>query len=188
MDQCCAFGKACVSMRFDGPTVSSSKINIPNKAKFYFVVADLRSHKDTKRILAALSSCFPHHDEDSVKVGVQTFLGHVSAALVEQALTALEEGNPKMLGQVFNAYQKQFDMFLQPACEDQLTSPVLHKLLEDDKVRRLSCGGKGVGSQGDGSVQFVCEDAEDQDALCKLLQSDECGNCHAFKFTLSGDG
>ena len=188
MDQCCAYGKACVSMRFDGPQMKSERVDIPDGAKFYFVVADLRSFKDTRRILHALGSCFPHHHDDEIKKGVQTFLGPISASLVQLALIALQNGDPKALGRVFTDYQNLFDLHLRPACEDQLTSPTLHRLLEYEKVRELCCGGKGVGSQGDGSVQFVCENAEDQEKLCKLLQSDECGSCHAFKFTLSGSG
>jgi galactokinase len=186
MDQCCAFGKACVSMRFDGPSIETAKVEIPADAKFYFVVADLRSFKDTKKILDALGACFPHHEGDEVKKGVQTFLGSISASFVQLALAALRAGDPRALGRVFTEYQSLFDLHMAPACRDQLESPALHRLLEYERVRELCCGGKGVGSQGDGSVQFVCETAEDQERLCQLLRSEECGSCHAFKFTLSG--
>jgi galactokinase len=186
MDQCCAYGKACVSMRFDGSSIETARVNIPQDAKFYFVVADLRSFKDTKRILDALGSCFPHHEDDAVKKGVQTFLGPISANFVQLALAALQNGDPKALGRVFDDYQNMFDLHMAPACPDQLESPLLHRLLEYEEVRELCCGGKGVGSQGDGSVQFVCASQEDQEKLCQLLQSEACGSCHAFKFTLSG--
>jgi hypothetical protein len=51
------------------------------------------------------------------------------------------------------AQQESFDACCLPACPEQLRSPVLHGLLADPELRALSLGAKGVGSQGDGSIQ-----------------------------------
>ena len=55
-----------------------------------------------------------------------------------------------------------------PNCLDQLSSPVLHKLIVDEVLG--NCTGKsdsvlsikGVGSQGDGSAQILCRSAAQQ--------------------------
>jgi hypothetical protein len=53
----------------------------------------------------------------------------------------------------------------------ELTAPKLHALLADPKVKIYSYGGKGVGSQGDGSAQFVARDAFQADLLEKHLRN-----------------
>jgi len=57
------------------------------------------------------------------------------------------------------------------ACPSQLRAPVLHSVINDPDVQKLTLGGKGVGSNGDGTVQFVCAGADQAWALCQLLSS-----------------
>ena len=62
----------------------------------------------------------------------------------------------------FFHHKALFDANLQPACPAQLTSPVLHATLAHASLQPLVWGGKGVGSQGDGSAQFLCKGPEEQ--------------------------
>jgi UTP-glucose-1-phosphate uridylyltransferase len=56
-------------------------------------------------------------------------------------------------------------------CPEELDSPKLKQILADPHVKELSYGGKGVGSHGDGSVQFLARDAESQQQLVDYLNS-----------------
>ena len=67
-----------------------------------------------------------------------------------------------------NRWQENFDRKVMPAC-DELIGPVLHSVLNDPIVKRLTLGAKGVGSQGDGSVQFLVRDKETATELQKYL-------------------
>ena len=61
--------------------------------------------------------------------------------------------------------QKMFDEDIAPVCPSELTAPKLHKILADKKVNELSYGGKGVGSQGDGTIQFIAKGKAEQQEL-----------------------
>lgn len=50
-----------------------------------------------------------------------------------------------------------FDRYATPACPEELTTPVLNKVLEYEPLKPHIWGGKGVGSQGDGTAQFLPE-------------------------------
>ena len=183
MDQCVAFGRACVLMEFDGPSAKSRSIRIPPKSTFHFVVADLCAGKDTKKILADLGSCYPTPKAPHEQA-VHEFLGAMSFNFVAQGVAAMERGDPKVLGEVLSKAQKEFDEHLIPVCSE-LVAPKLHNILRDARVGPFVYGGKGVGSQGDGSIQFVCRGAQEQDALTELLNHDF--GCIAFKLTLTGE-
>ena len=68
--------------------------------------------------------------------------------------------------------QQQFDKHLQPACPSQLTAPILHKVLNHSPLKPFVYGGKGVGSQGDGSVQFIAKDKDTQEKAIEILRRD----------------
>ena len=70
--------------------------------------------------------------------------------------------------------QRLFDRYAAPACPDQLTAPSLHRVLAHPALAPHVLGGKGVGSQGDGSVQFLARDEESQEAAIRVL-TDELG-------------
>ena len=67
--------------------------------------------------------------------------------------------------------QQLFDFNVAPMCPEELTSPILHEVLNDPVINRLSYGGKGVGSQGDGSVQFLAKDRESQQQIIDYLNN-----------------
>jgi len=68
--------------------------------------------------------------------------------------------------------QQQFDAHLQPACPSQLTAPVLHEVLNYKPLAEHIYGGKGVGSQGDGTAQFIVRDEESQKKVVEIIERD----------------
>lgn len=201
MDQCVAFGKQLVLMHFSSDdssdsassqsrSVSCEAVKLSDGvqgplAEFFFVVADMNRGKDTQRILADLTSCYTDASlrATSAAATARHFLGTLSNEYVVSAVAAMTAGRPDALGKVFVEYQADFDRCLQPVCPSQLTAPRLHELLSLPALDALTFGGKGVGSQGDGSVQFVCRDAESQKAVMQILEDE---GCHCFAFTLRG--
>ena len=63
------------------------------------------------------------------------------------------------------------DTYGAAASPEQLTAPVLHSVIRDADVQALVLGAKGVGSNGDGTVQFLCADTDRAAQLCALLKS-----------------
>jgi galactokinase len=183
MDQCVAFGRACVNMRFHGGKMKCEPIPIPDGVTFYFVVADLNAGKDTKMILSALNSAYPEA-KSPVEEKVQHFLGNLSLKWTAAAEDALRNGNPEALGQVLVEAQKSFREHMIEICPDQLTSPKLYRVLADERLQPHIYGGKGVGSQGDGSIQFLCKNAESQKAVCEILKQEL--DCTPFPMNLKG--
>lgn len=70
--------------------------------------------------------------------------------------------------------QLAFDAAAGPLCPSQLTAPVLHTVLALPSLRCHVWGGKGVGSQGDGTAQLLCKSVEDQ---MKVRSPKVCGKC-----------
>ena len=65
-----------------------------------------------------------------------------------------------------------FDELVAPSSPDQLASPRLHELLGMDAIAEHIWGGKGVGSQGDGTAQFVARSQADRDAaMAKISEA-----------------
>jgi UTP-glucose-1-phosphate uridylyltransferase len=135
------------------------------------VIVNLGAGKDTMEILNRLNHCYPFADGE-VQKGVQKYLGAISAGITHEACEALREGDAKRLGELMTKAQADFDRYAAPACPSQLTAPVLHRVLGHKPLRRYVYGGKGVGSQGDGSAQFVARDAECQRKAIAMLRRD----------------
>ena len=56
------------------------------------------------------------------------------------------------------------------------------KILEDEIIKSLTYGAKGVGSQGDGTVQFLAKDEESQKKIIEYLKNEK--NMEGFPLTL----
>ena len=67
--------------------------------------------------------------------------------------------------------QHLFDTAVAPMCPEELTSPKLHEVLNDSAIKDWVYGGKGVGSQGDGSVQFLAKNKACQQKVIDYLNS-----------------
>jgi UTP-glucose-1-phosphate uridylyltransferase/mevalonate kinase len=169
MDQGCAYGNRPVLMTFDGDRLDTSELQV--NQPLYFVIVDLQAKKDTMEILNRLNRCYPFA-ENEVEKGVQELLGPVNHRVVQQAIEALQLSDAQRLGGLMSEAQAFFDRYATPACPEELTSPVLHQILEYAPLKPHVWGGKGVGSQGDGTAQFIARSAGDQQAVIEILQRD----------------
>lgn len=179
LDQACAYGVKPVLMEFDGMEVNSRQLEIGST--FYWAIADLHSRKDTVKILADLNKCFPFATNEKERK-VQEALGEDNKEIIDQAVTYLQEGNAYALGELMNKAQTLFDEKIAPASPEELRAPVLHSILEDENIRTWVYGAKGVGSQGDGTVQFLCRDAQSREKLMEYLQ--DVKGMRSFPLTL----
>ena len=169
MDQGCAFGNRPVLMTFDADRLETQELQIHEP--MYFVIVDLQAKKDTMEILNRLNRCYPF-PENEIERGVQELLGPINKRIVAQAMDALNESNAEKLGALMTEAQAFFDRYAAPACPEELTSPVLHRVLSYKAFEPHIWGGKGVGSQGDGTAQFICRSESDQEAVIQILERD----------------
>jgi len=169
MDQGCAYGDRPILMTFDGDNLDVEELQLP--ADLYFVIVDLQAEKDTMEILARLNRSYPFA-ENELERGVQDLLGSINKRVVYQAVQAMQSGNAKRLGELMVESQAFFDRYAMPACPEELTSPVLHRVLGHEPLKPHIWGGKGVGSQGDGTGQFLARSEEDQQAVIEIIERD----------------
>ena len=169
MDQGCAFGNRPVLMTFDADRLETQELQVHEP--MYFVIVDLQAKKDTMEILNRLNRCYPFA-ENEVEKGVQELLGPINRRIVAQAVEAINKSDANQLGALMTEAQAFFDRYAAPACPEELTSPVLHRVLSYQPFEPHIWGGKGVGSQGDGTAQFICRSEADQDAVVQILERD----------------
>ena len=165
LDQACAYGVKPVLMEFDGMEIDSHELRVGTT--FHWVIANLMASKDTIRILGDLNKAFPFAENEAER-RVQEAFGADNQAIVRRAEICLREGDPEGLGRLMDEAQRNFDRKVMPACEE-LKAPVLHSVLSDPAIRPWIWGAKGIGSQGDGSVQFLARSAGDVAALQTYL-------------------
>lgn len=89
---------------------------------------------------------------------------------------------PRQLGRLMCLAQRWFDRLAQPASPQQLSAPFLHQVLSHASIASLIYGGKGVGSQGDGSAQFVACDEVSQTKVCEILERELHVDCLKLTF------
>jgi UTP-glucose-1-phosphate uridylyltransferase/mevalonate kinase len=169
MDQGCAYGSRTIMMVYDGERMDVREITVPRD--LYFVIVDLCASKDTKEILNRLNHCYPFADGE-VAHNVQKYLGPISADITRQAAEALKKGDAGKIGILMKRAQAEFDKYVGPACPSELDAPELHKVLGYGPLQQHILGGKGVGSQGDGSAQFIVEDEESQHRVIEIIERD----------------
>ena len=174
MDQGCAYGNRPIMMTFDGDRIDVQPLSLSND--LFFVIVDLGASKDTKEILNRLNHCYPFA-EGELQKNVQKYLGRINAQITREASDALRKGDAPRIGSLMNRAQAEFDKHLQPACPSQLTAPVLHKVLSYEPIQPYILGGKGVGSQGDGSAQFIVKDEASQQEVMEILERDLQMSC-----------
>ena len=169
MDQGCAFGNRPILMTYDGDHLDVTELQVPGD--MYYVIVDLQAQKDTMEILARLNRCFPFA-ETEIERDVQKLLGPVNKRVVHQAIEALQAGDAERLGALMVEAQAFFDRYAAPACPEELTAPVLHRVLNYEPLKPHIRGGKGVGSQGDGTAQFIARSEADQKAVIEIIERD----------------
>jgi UTP-glucose-1-phosphate uridylyltransferase/mevalonate kinase len=169
MDQGCAFGNRPVLMTYDGDRLETQELRVSRD--LHFVVVDLQAQKDTMEILNRLNRCYPIAEND-IERGVQELLGPINKRLVRQSVAALQAADAEKLGTLMVEAQAFFDRYATPACPEELTSPILHRVLSYAPLQPHIYGGKGVGSQGDGTAQFLARSAADQQAIMEIIGRD----------------
>jgi UTP-glucose-1-phosphate uridylyltransferase/mevalonate kinase len=169
MDQGCAFGNRPVLMTFDGDRLDTKELRVDKD--IYFVIVDLLSHKDTMEILNRLNRCYPFPENETEK-NVQRLLGPINKDIIHRAVEALQQSESQTLGSLMVEAQQLFDTYASPVCPEELTAPALHRVLNYEAIKPHIFGCKGVGSQGDGTAQFLCRSIEDQDRVVEILHKD----------------
>ena len=179
LDQACAYGIKPVLMDFDGVEIDSKELRVGGT--FYWVIANLMASKDTFKILGDLNKAYPFASGDQ-EVAVQQALGVDNQRIVHKAAQLLENGNAQELGKLMKEAQIIFDEKVAPMCTE-LAAPVLHSVLNDPTVQQYIYGGKGVGSQGDGTVQLLAKSENDARSLQDYLK--EKRGMPSFTLTLT---
>lgn len=168
LDQACAFGVKPNLMTFDGDEIEVKTLNV--KKNLYWVFADLCAEKNTIKILRDLNKGFPFASNE-MEEREQKALGQENRRIIDLAIDYMAKGDAEALGKLMIGAQALFDQAVAPMCPEELTSPKLHAVLEDPIIKQWTYGGKGVGSQGDGSVQFLAKDEECQQKVVDYLNS-----------------
>jgi len=179
MDQACALGGGPALLTFDGPRMDVEPLRADRDV--HILVVDLRASKDTRRILSDLNAAFA-----AGAPGLREALGPVNLGIVDAARKALESGDAEGLGRLMTEAQSVFDRMVAPCSPGELSAPVLHAVLAHAAATGLAWGGKGVGSQGDGTAQLVCRGRAERAELAVLLRRDLGVGC--LDLTVRGAG
>lgn len=168
MDQVCAFGQVPMFLTFDGEDLAMEAISLGGI--FYYLIVDLQGTKDTIAILRNLNAQFL--GASSLAAGVRRALGPLNQQLLDQARQALSDGDAPLVGELMVEAQVIFDQLVAPACPTELAAPKLHQVLEYPPLQELIWGGKGVGSQGDGTAQLLIKGPEERNRAQSIIEND----------------
>ncbi len=168
LDQACAFGVKPNLMTFDGDEVEVQALNV--KKHLYWVFADLNGEKNTIKILADLNKGYPFASNE-MEQREHDALGSLNREMVDRAIKYMAEGRVAELGALMTEAEDLFNSHVAPMSPEELAAPKLRAILADEVVKSLTYGGKGVGSHGDGSVQFLAKNAETQQQLIDYLST-----------------
>ena len=178
MDQACIYGSTPVLLVFDRSKDVKIEPVFPKENLFLFYV-DLAGKKNTVTILRDLQAAYLKHE------ALQMALGAGNEKLVRQAFGLIQDGRAEELGALMVAAQAAFDAHVGAHCPDELAAPLLHELLNHPAVKPHVFGGKGVGSQGDGTAQFVARSKEDRDRAMKKI-AEVFPQMRCFPLTIGG--
>lgn len=169
MDQIVALNRGIYTMNFHEDKMNYSEIKIG--WDLYFVFVDLKSSKNTKVILEDLHKAYPFPNDTKEK-NIVKYLGEYNENIVNEAIELFKSGDAVGIGKLMTKAQRLFDKYVAPMSPKELEAPKLHELLKDDYVKSISLGGKGVGSQGDGSAQFIVENEQKQQELIDYIENE----------------
>jgi len=168
LDQACAFGVKPSLMTFDGDEIEVQTLNV--KKPLYWVFADLCGEKDTVKILRDLNKAYPFAStEDEQRE--HDALGVLNQDIINRAIKYMAEGDVEQLGRLMTEAEELFNSHVTPMCPSELEAPKLRAALADPNILPLVYGGKGVGSHGDGSVQFLARSIDCQQQLVDYLNA-----------------
>ena len=143
-------------------------------------IADLCAKKNTIKILADLNKAYPFPSNEKERQ-LHEALGTQNREFINRAIQYMANGEVEQLGRLMTETEEVFDRQVAPLCPDELKSPKLKAVLADEYVHSLTYGGKGVGSHGDGSVQFLTKDESCQKLLVDYLNDK---GMHAYSLTI----
>ena len=166
LDQACAFGVKPNLMTFDGDEIEVQALNV--KKPLYWVFADLCGEKDTVKILRDLNRGYPFASNEQEEKE-HLALGELNQDIIDRAIRYMAEGEVEKLGALMTEAEELFNSHVTPMCPSELGAPKLQATLADPAIKPLVYGGKGVGSHGDGSVQFLARDPDSQQQLIDYL-------------------
>jgi len=178
LDQACAFGISPILMIFDGEEINVQRLTV--KEPLHWVIANLKSNKNTIKILSDLNRSYPFPETELDK-NVHEALGENNREIIQKAVNYIKEGDKQALGALMTEAQRLFDKKIAPASQEELAAPLLHKFLNDINILPLTYGGKGVGSQGDGTIQFLAKNKDSQNKLAGYLND---SGLDAYSFTI----
>jgi galactokinase len=182
MDQVCAYGSIPVFLTFDGELMDVESLT--PQQPLHMVIIDLQRGKDTRKILHQLNAALMSDSEAGSQV--RDALGRQNMRVLDEARSAVNSGNAQCVGALMSEAQAIFDRQVTPACPSELTAPKLHAVLNHPIVHELSWGGKGVGSQGDGSAQLIARSMEAQRQLIAKLP--KLLDVHCLELTIAVNG
>eukprot|EP00890_Picochlorum_soloecismus_P002113 jgi/Picsp_1/2902/NSC_01127-R1_galactokinase len=177
MDQAVAYGTVPVVLTYDGDLLRIEKARLAQI--LYIVLVDLHASKDTVEILAALQHAYPYPKTENGR-NLVDLLGKINLNINQRAIQLMLDGDAAGLGRLMEEAQEEFDKKAGPICPKHLGlegSPVLHKVLQYEAIQPFVYGGKGVGSQGDGTAQFICKSEEAQRRVCEILEANLSVSC-----------
>lgn len=163
MDQACIYGKTPVLLTFQ----KSADIRVEPVfagGEFHMFFVDLAGKKNTVRILSDLQKAY------LAQKPLQVALGENNEKIIRLAYRALGDGDAATLGELMTQAQRNFDQYVAPQSPQELASPRLHELLACSQLQPHIFGGKGVGSQGDGTAQFVARSAADRKLAMSMIE------------------
>ena len=169
LDQVCAYGEGIMHMNFDGDMLNVAPVRVGSS--LHFVFADLMAEKDTIAILNDLNAAYPYSRTDE-HLSLHKLLGATNANIISSASEAVSKGDAETIGRLMIEAQSQFDLYAAPLSPKELKAVKLHAVLADKVVTQWVYGGKGVGSQGDGMVQFIAKNEECQKKLDAYLNKE----------------
>lgn len=164
MDQACVYGRTPVLLTFEkSKGVRVEPISVDGTIYMFFV--DLAGNKDTIQILGDLQDNYKKNNR------LQDALGKNNERIARMAYRAIAKGDAEEVGKLMIEAQSNFDKYVAPHSLENLSSPLLHSVLKYEGIAEHIHGGKGVGSQGDGTAQFVCRSVEDRDAAIEKIEA-----------------
>ena len=100
---------------------------------------------------------------------LQTALGLKNENIIRRAFQVIQRGKAQEVGELMTEAQGIFDNAV-AIHSRELGAPLLHELLGLSDIHSFIYGGKGVGSQGDGTAQFVAKGLEDRDRAMEKIR------------------
>lgn len=167
LDQACVYDKS-VLMTFDGDKLIVEELIVGEN--IYCMIIDLKANKNTKKILSDLNRGFPF-PTNKLEEEKHFYFRNINPDIISRTINALKEGNAQELGILMKKAQEEFDKYLAPSCPEELNAPVLHNVLSMKSIKDFIFGGKGVGSGGDGTAQFICKSKEDREEAKEILKT-----------------